>query len=380
MKILWIAPIKHPKTMGHPAPWIEELANNISQHIELTILGHSAQNHNMVEIFDEGRLTKVFLKTLRPKLDVLTLKQFKIAAFKKWLNQNALSFDLIHIHGNEHQFEVACRSIELPKVLSVQGIISECLKYYRPEGFQLIGWKISAYYEKKYYDKIHNYSCRTHWDQKIVKQNNPNARVFKIWETIRKDFFIREPLSKGDNILFIGGKQKIKGIDYALQAYSIIKEEINGKLLIGGSASKTNILQLIQAHRLNIDIDNDIEILGFLDVQGLIQHAKRSFCFLHPTLIDNSPNSVCEAQVMGLPVVATDVGGVASLIENNETGILTNHDINNISEKIIFLYKNNELWQRISNRSREVSRERHDPDRIVNQTIKMYKQILSIDA
>ena len=44
--------------------------------------------------------------------------------------------------------------------------------------------------------------------------------------------------------------------------------------------------------------------------------------FFHPSYIENSPNSVCEAQILGLPVIACNVGGLSTIISHNHSGIL----------------------------------------------------------
>jgi glycosyltransferase involved in cell wall biosynthesis len=380
MKVLWIAPIKHPKASGHPAPWVEQLAIRLGAHVDLTILALSPEAKKKIEVFNLDNAKKIFLKSLRPKLDVLSFKLIKIWLLKRWLKQKADNYDIIHIHGNEHQFEVACRDIDIPKLISIQGIISEYLKHYKPSGFQLAGWLLSRWYELRNYNTINYYSCRTHWDQSIVKQYNPKAKIFEIWEMIRSEFFIEDTLPKGDNVLFIGGTQKIKGFDIALQSFALVKDKLKGKLLIGGNVSTKKLVKIIQDQNLNIHLERDIEILGFLDANGIIKAAKRSFCFLHPTLIDNSPNSVCEAQVLGLPVIAADVGGVSSLIEHGKTGLLTDHNPAFIADQMLKLYEDHGLWSKISAQSRTIARVRHDPDQIVEETIKMYQQIITDNA
>lgn len=380
MKVLWIAPIKHPKARGHPAPWVEQLAKELSEHVELTIVALSPFVAKDAETYFINNAKSIFLKALRPKIDVLTFKLFKINKLRLWLNKNAVNFDIIHIHGNEHQFEVAAKKLQIPKLISIQGIISEILNYFTPSGFQLLGWKQAAYYELNHYRTVNNFSCRTHWDHSIVEKHNPQAKIYNIWEMIRPEFFVEKPLEKGNNILFLGGSQKIKGIDIALKTYECIKDKIKGKLLIGGRTNKAQLYRIIKRNRFDLNLDDDINILGFLDTKDIIWHAQKSFCLLHPTLIDNSPNSVCEAQVMGLPVIASDVGGVSSLIEHGKTGFLTDHNSSFIADQILKLYEDHGLWSNISIQSRMIARERHNPERIVRETINMYKQIISDNA
>lgn len=68
----------------------------------------------------------------------------------------------------------------------------------------------------------------------------------------------------------------------------------------------------------------NIEFYGQTSTEELIKQLKTCHFFVHPSYIDNSPNSVCEAMILGMPVLSSSVGGVPSLIENKETGFLFN--------------------------------------------------------
>ena len=97
---------------------------------------------------------------------------------------------------------------------------------------------------------------------------------------------------------------------------------------------------------------------------------------LHPTYIDNSPNSVCEAQCSGLPVIASNVGGVSSLIKDGYTGLLTNLNPNIIADKIIKLHKDKKLWDNINKLSKNVAHDRHNAETILRQTLDAYRNIV----
>ena len=57
-----------------------------------------------------------------------------------------------------------------------------------------------------------------------------------------------------------------------------------------------------------------IKCIGFKNEQELKNLISTSDLFIHPSYIDNSPNSICEAQILGLPVIACNVGGISSII------------------------------------------------------------------
>ena len=61
---------------------------------------------------------------------------------------------------------------------------------------------------------------------------------------------------------------------------------------------------------------------GFLDIQGKVREGNAADIFINTNRVDNMPVGVVEACAMGLPVVATAVGGVPDLLTDCETGLL----------------------------------------------------------
>ena len=380
MKILWLAPIPFiDDSSSHPAPWVITLAKALVESgIDLTILNYNLKIEKKIVKKEFDGIHLIYIKTPRTKKDILTLYKTRIKIVKNYLHSIISNYDLLHIHGSEHQYEVMALDLKIPMVISIQGIIFEYIKIL-PILSNLkiyVGWKISSIYEKKYLPYYKYFSCRTHWDTNCIKSINPKAKIYTIWEMIREDFFKDYFSNEKKNILFVGGKNPIKGLAELLQAYNSSLQDKGLKLIILGNCDINDINEMINKYNyFNIDINN-IECRGMENANGMIEAYKESFCMVHPTYIDNSPNSVCEAQLSGLPVIATDVGGVASLISDKETGLLIGRESKDIELAVDKLLNNDELRKHISVKSRQIARERHDPELIVQQTLDMYNDIL----
>jgi len=382
MRVLWIAPIPHPRVSAevHPAPWIASLSHELikRKNIHLSIIAWSSKVENIIDEFQWDSIRYILLKEPNYYLDIISLFTLRIKRLNNVLKDKIKEFDIIHIHGIEHQYELSLKGINKPYVISIQGILSKCFPFmpYTHPKTKLV-MLLGSLYEKKYLSKFNNFSCRTKWDSNFVSKKNSNANIFMINEMLREEFYNYEMKEKGDNILFLGGSNPMKGIKEVLIVFNIVKKQNNNiKLIVLGNCQQKRIARIIKKYNLtNINMEN-IQFRGIVNAVGVIKAMRDSFCLLHPTYIDNSPNSVCEAQCIGLPVIAADVGGVSSLIKNLKTGIFTNLNINNIVANVFELYNNDVLWEKLNKNSISVSRKRHDKSIIVNDTINMYKTLL----
>ena len=99
--------------------------------------------------------------------------------------------------------------------------------------------------------------------------------------------------------------------------------------------------------------------------------------FIHTSYIDNSPNSVCEAQLLGVPIIATNVGGISSLIVDKKTGILVPaNDPIAMAAKIMDLSSDPKLCITLGKAGSQAAAERHNPQSILEQTLKICKELV----
>jgi L-malate glycosyltransferase len=82
-------------------------------------------------------------------------------------------------------------------------------------------------------------------------------------------------------------------------------------------------------------LEDHVRFAGFLDMAGKQAEFPRHDVFLNTNHVDNMPVSLIEAAAFGMPIVATAVGGVPSLIKNGENGLLVpDNDIDGMADVI----------------------------------------------
>lgn len=373
MKILWVEP-------SRPGPWSLMLAKGLAQHggVQLTIVRCRADLKSAQERERKDGIDYLYLKAPHHLVDLAALYRTRIAALHRLLAQEAPKHQVLHLHGTEHQYHVASRGIDIPQVVSMQGIMQECAKFTRPthwKDVRFAAWRLAAYYERHYLGHINHFSCRTHLDTSFVKSVSPKAHIHTNWEMIRPEFFGDHFSTQKKKLLFTGGTSPIKGIKEVLQAFDQLRRDTDLKLMISGHIDPAQIQRLIARHGLRHIQPNDIELKGYQNAEGMAKLFEEAFCLLHPSYVDNSPNTVCEAQIAGLPVVASNVGGVSSLVAHRQTGMLVNVNANEVAQAVRELYTNNGLWWQLSSQGAALARKRHHAPDIVEKTIDMYRAV-----
>lgn len=382
MNVLWLADIRHSVRAGHPTPWVTALANSLvaKGDVNITIVSYNPFIEHDEEVVRDG-VKYIFLKVPDDKWDLLHGYSGRIKLVSKYLKGIASQYDLLHIHGAEQQYHVMGAGLTIPKVLSAQGFVTEYYRFLpkRPE-YRHASWLVAGYYEKRYMATVKHFICRTHWDKAIIRQLQPQAVVHHNWEMIRSEFYTPLRPTTGttpNGVLFVGGTNHIKGIREALQAVDKLRQTLPIRLIVTGSGNKAELIKLAASLSLRNLPEDAIEHRGMLTAAQLWEAYHDAFCLLHPSYIDNSPNSVCEAQLAGLPVVASDVGGVASLVESYKTGLLTSLAVDELADAVKALWENELLRKSLIAQARAVSLERFDSQHITEVTKSIYEEVIA---
>jgi glycosyltransferase involved in cell wall biosynthesis len=382
MNILWIAP--YPIKPGqHPAPWILMLAKEITAagH-QLTILTPSPKTDQLKKLSTPHGYEVIILPFKGGLLHLLSFFQTQIRAVRRYLRSIPQPYDVIHVHGTElgYASSLTGAGLNTPYIISIQGIIT----LYKQELTNKLSkrnlyWSINSVYEKREIRGSRHFFCRTDWDQHFVRSHNPGADIKVCWEILRPEFFGYTHPFTGNDILFMGGDNPLKALEHGLKVFDRLRAQTEDiRLHIVGSTNPATVARIRSAARLSHIRDSDIILHGSLDARGIGNVYNKCFCLYHPSLIDNSPNSVCEAQVAGLPVVATRVGGVPSLISDGLTGLLVEkQDLVSHVDALQRLYGSRSLQQKLSANARILARHRHDRASILNETLHTYEKIMA---
>lgn len=323
--------------------------------------------------------------------------------------------DVIHIHGTEYSHTLAtiyaakkCKK-EDNVVVSIQGLASFCAKhYYAFLDFKTIYGmtlrdaikgnirKQRILFEKKG-DKeeeaiksVHHVIGRTTWDYACVNIINPNVVYHYNNEMLRDRFYTSKKWSldscNNKQVFMSQGGYPLKGLHLAIEAINIIKNKypnivlrVSGKDMMNTqfwrkSSYQHFICKLIKKYKL----EKNVQFLGFLVEDQIIEEYLNARVYILPSSIENSSNSLCEAQILGVPSVASYVGGTESLITQGVNGYYYQADAPYmLAYYIDQLLSNEMLSKNISNNSILIAEERHKEETIICDLMRIYKEVSS---
>jgi len=152
-------------------------------------------------------------------------------------------------------------------------------------------------------------------------------KIMNIYPAVRSGFGKLSFIPKSDRhrkkLLFVGRFHPIKGLDVLIQALSLCDKEKFSLDVVADDKQlpsyTNNIKKLVKEKSLGANIT----FCGKIEAESeIIQKYLDSDIFVQPSLWDTSPITIVEAMCSGLPVVATNVGGIPEWVEDGITGQL----------------------------------------------------------
>lgn len=310
--------------------------------------------------------------------------------------------DIIQCFGSEWEFGQVAKYTDIPVVIHMQGCIAPYNDALFPPGYSISDRILQAglnlkkqYYiwrnkrfnaswadmEQSNFKAVSNYMGRTEWDRQLVELFHPGARYFHVEEALRPSFIetAEEWMPKeGEHrlrLITTGCSSHWKGMDTLLRTAHVLKETgVDFEWLVAGSMGVQREIE--KKERMKF-ADNNVNILGFTGPEELQKLLLSADMYVHTAYIDNSPNSVCEAQYLGLPIVATNVGGIPSLIVDGKEGkLVPANSCYTMAYEIMSLANDVKRQKKYSKNTMEHARNRHNSKNILKSLLACYADIL----
>lgn len=407
MRILFFSniPVRQKSKDGYNGGgWISSLIENLSRRPDIEIavafFGNSDEKHiesiTRYQIKYDNLLKKIVWKML-PFLtnpQAIEKKTWKNYETKIMSVVNDFKPDLIHIFGTERQFGLIGSLTSIPTVIHIQGIINPYFNAFLPPSFSWRKnffnifdaiktarlrkiWITDSYREEEIFSRNRNFIGRTEWDKRTTLLLNSSANYFYGGEILRDDFYKnweREIPAKLTIVSTISSPI-YKGFDTILKTAKLLKKHVSDNFIwkVYGDVTPSFIEKNVKIKHSDVNV----ELAGVANTETLIHALLNASIYVHPSYIDNSPNSVCEAQMLAVPVIAANVGGLPSIVDNGKTGFLVPaNDPYQMASLIQELHNDKELNLQMGLCARNTALERHNRDSIINTLLATYNKIL----
>lgn len=316
--------------------------------------------------------------------------------------------ELIHIYGTEYAVGYSMLKLnpDVPVLLTIQGILTYIGKEYRGRlpwytyytmvtARQILKLKVPFFTELLYrynarrerwvIKNVKHISGRTDHDREFITKINPNAQYHRINYNLREEFYYAEKWDQDQCIpftIFTGAATySLKGLHKLVKALAIVKERYpQVKLQVpGGSVNYrecNGYERYLRRQIKKLDLTENVEFIGRKTPQEMVQCLQKANVYVFPSAYDTDSLSLCEAQLIGTPIVAAQTGGSPYLVEDGCSGLCYDYeDHQKMAEQICQLFENKTLCRQISKNQIERAEQRHDREKNVQDQLRLYKML-----
>ena len=245
------------------------------------------------------------------------------------------------------------------------------------------------------YYKKHPFSYVMGWGKKVIVLSNiiarhmiedfavPHDRIALVPRSVDLEKFKYlspdKKRSKEFNVAIIGRITPIKGHLYFIKAMAKVARVVPAlKIWVVGDASSHHqaYKEQVQVLTRRLGLDHYTEFLGTQkNIPAILSHL--DLLVLATTTHEAFGRVVIEAQAAGVPVVATEVGGVVDIIVNGKNGLLVPPgDPASMAEAIIKIFKDPQLASNLAEAAILKVREKYNVGLMVENTLKVYEDAI----
>ena len=177
-------------------------------------------------------------------------------------------------------------------------------------------------------------------------------------------------------VLFVGAVRTTKGAFDLLEAWKqVVTRCANAELwVVGADYTNGHFAQAVLSH----GYDKSVKILGPQLLSNVANFMRQAQVLCLPSHGEGTPNCVMEAMASGLPIVATEVGGIPDIVESGRAGLLMQPgDTHALAEALISLLHDSNRRARMGEAAYEFARAHLDARKTTNRLVGLYRDLLA---
>ncbi len=330
------------------------------------------ETYRKMGLFDSYNIK--YLSTYEQPNIPTQLKVYFIALTRLFFDLLTQRVSLLHVHsaayGSFIRKSIVCALASLFKV---------------PYIFHLHSGEFSDFYHKecsKWYKIWIRHTLRnaqyvialTEQWRSILTEIEPDTKIKIVYNPV----FVPQTLPVYEKtiptILFLGRLRQTKGIYDLLDTLPALLSEIPDlRLVLGGDGE----IDEVHAYARNLGVENAVITLGWVDGIKKEHVLAEASVLALPSYFEGLPICIIEAMAQGIPVVATNVGGIPDIISNGESGLLVPPgNIPELTKALRALLLDQNLSKKISEKAYSVAQQKFATQKITYELGKIYAHSL----
>lgn len=417
MKVLWTVnlipaavSVKLGKASEVLGGWVESMADRLSQNkdIELGIVCKCEENLDFCETINGIKYFSLHY-TSSTSLAELEAKCDRIVS--------DFTPDIINIEGTEFlhakAMQLTAQKHKIPAVVSLQGILNgqyvyQCgqlqiddMMFSKSVTEIFAAWimhlRKTKWYkprmksEKEIIESADYILGRTTWDRAHSYAINPHAKYYPCSRILRKPFYEEKwSLEKAErHSIYVGnGYSALKGLHFVVMALPyLVREYPDVKVYVAGykpyqendkrSFLKKGYASYLKKLIYDLGVQDHIEFTGPLKANQVAEKLAKVNAYVLCSTIENSPNTLGEAMMVGTPCVASYVGGVSDMAEDGKEALIyRNDDPKLLAWNLKRVFDDDNLALSLSEAGKKKALTTHDPEKNAQMLIDAYRDIL----
>ncbi|MEZ5105875.1 MAG: glycosyltransferase family 4 protein, partial [Draconibacterium sp.] len=248
--------------------------------------------------------------------------------------------------------------------------------------------KKRAILERRLLESINHVIGRTFWDKTHSWAINSNVNYHFCNETLREEFYKQSwdyDNCEKYSIFLSQAHYPIKGLHQVIKALPLVLRKYpETKVYVAGNSffsstkkwKQNGFGKYIKTQIKKLKIQDKIIFTGVLSEVEMCERYIKSNVFVCPSSIENSPNSVGEAQLLGVPCIVSDVGGSAEMVVNEQTGLVYRfEEFEMLATNIIRIFDSKSLSEKLSVEAKKIAQKRHSQKLNAEKLISIYQLI-----
>ena len=232
--------------------------------------------------------------------------------------------------------------------------------------------------------KVRHVIGRTDWDLACTAQIATAAQYHFCNETLREPFYQGQwgyDFCQKHRIFASSCVYPVKGFHYLIEAFAeVLKTYPDAVLAVTGKSfltadpvRRSNYQKYLANLARKYKIEEKVEFLGRLSAEEMKAEYLKANAFVLPSTIENSPNSLGEAMLLGVPCVAADVGGVKTMLTHGEEGLVYQSTAPYmLAHNINALFADRAFAENLGRQARKHAQETHNSEKNLQNLLEIY--------